>query len=121
LLDHYFLLARELVHDEPRVLLSHLDHDDLLFRLIGRWKPHQVAHAEQRQHLVPHHHHLTPLHPPQLRGLEFHRLVHVRHRQRIQLVPNTRQQRAHDRQRQRQPHRNGRALLRHRANLDAAA
>src|SRR6476469_5766948 len=121
LLDHDLLLPDQLVDDQPRPSLADLDHDHLLGLLLRRREPHQLAHAEQGEHVVAQHQHFLPLHPAQQRRLQLDRLVHVRHRQRIELVADAREERADDGERQRQPHRDGRSLLRHRADLDEAA
>src|SRR6476661_1311041 len=57
LLHHDLLLPDQLVDDETRALLTDLDHDHLLRLLLGRREPHELAHPQQRQHVVAQHQH----------------------------------------------------------------
>ena len=68
-----------------------------------RRQPHDLAQAQERQHLVAQHQHVAPVERPHARLPQLDRLAHVRHRHGVHLAGHPRQQRPHDRQRQRQP------------------
>ena len=111
----------QLVHDEPRAPLAALDHHDLAVARRPREPapaplPHDVAQVEQREHLVAQHAATSlPLHVLHHVVAVLERLAHVRERQRVPLRARPREQRAHDRERDRQADRDRRALAHRRS------
>src|SRR5215217_1682002 len=93
LLDDDLLLADQRVHHQRRAPFRHLDDDDLLqatrrFVLVAQ----QLTQPDERQDLLPNHQHLAPLERVQDLRVQLHRLAHVRHWDRVGLVPDLRQQ-----------------------------
>src|SRR5688500_7602942 len=103
LLHDDFLLAGQLVHDEARAPVGDLQHDDLPAVIAHRRHPEQTPETDQRQDVVAQDQHFASLDRAHQRRLELDRLVHMGHRQRVDLIADLRQQRADDRQRQRKP------------------
>src|SRR5215203_2565314 len=93
LLDDDLLLTDQRVHHQRRAPLRHLDDDDLLeatrrLVLVGQ----QLTQPDERQDLLADHQHLASLECVQDLRVQLHRLAHVRHRDRVGLVPDLRQQ-----------------------------
>src|SRR5215203_6111435 len=93
LLDDDLLLTDQRVHHQSRAPLRHLDDDDLLqatrrLALVVQ----QLPQPDQRQHFLADHQHLAPLERVQDLRVQLHRLAHVRHRDRVGLVADPRQQ-----------------------------